>query len=681
MVTGAVGKASGAISNAVVANIGFATTGNVFDGVHRSVPLNLDIDRPALVGVLPARASAFQSRHDLRADMERTDFDTLILVGGGGTGKTQLAGDYARHALSTGAVDVLVWITANAHDDVVSGYAQAAVQVLGADPRAPWQAAQVFLAWLVPKAEARPRQWLVVLDDIADPADLRGLWPPSSPHGRTLATTRRRDAVLTGGAHCVIEVGLFTESESVAYLTSALGAHGRTDPASQLAALAAEVGYLPLALSQAAAYLIDAGEEMHAYQARLADRTTALADAAPDVLSDDQAVALAATGSLSLDRADTLRPAGLARPMLQLASFLDPHRTPVNVLTSEPALTHLATHRTATGQDATESPSSVLAEDAVGALRALHRLSLIYHPVDPHELVCVHQLVQRATLDTLDPDQHYAAAHAAADALAAAWPDVERDITLAQTLRVNTTTLTACAGEALFWPKTHPVLFRVGRSLGEAGQVIAARTHFQHLTEATTRYHRPDHPDTLTARSNLAFWRGEAGDAAGATAAFEELLADQLRVLGPDHPDTLTSRANLAASHFRAGHAEAAAALEEHLIADRERVLGPDHPDTLTSRTNLVVSYLESGRVREAITLAKHVVADHERLLGPDHVDTLRARVNLSASYRRAGRIAEAEAVEERLAPDRDRLHNLGLYVFGRVAGSALGEWIAKRKT
>ncbi|MFI2764332.1 tetratricopeptide repeat protein [Streptomyces echinatus] len=56
----------------------------------------------------------------------------------------------------------------------------------------------------------------------------------------------------------------------------------------------------------------------------------------------------------------------------------------------------------------------------------------------------------------------------------------------------------------------------------------------------------PDHPDTLTARANLALWRGEAGDPDGAAAAQEELLAARLRLLGPDHPDTLTAQENLA---------------------------------------------------------------------------------------------------------------------------------------
>jgi Tetratricopeptide repeat len=97
----------------------------------------------------------------------------------------------------------------------------------------------------------------------------------------------------------------------------------------------------------------------------------------------------------------------------------------------------------------------------------------------------------------------------------------------------------------------------------------------------------PDHPETLTARSNLAYMRGRAGDATGAVAAFEALLTDELRVLGPDHPETLTARSNLAYMRGRAGDAVGAVAAFEALLTDRLRVLGPDHLDTLTTCNDL----------------------------------------------------------------------------------------------
>jgi hypothetical protein len=60
-----------------------------------------------------------------------------------------------------------------------------------------------------------------------------------------------------------------------------------------------------------------------------------------------------------------------------------------------------------------------------------------------------------------------------------------------------------------------------------------------------------DHPDTLTARQHLAYWRGKAGDPASAAAAFEQLLPDQLRFW-----DTTTPTPWLPASTSPAGGAE-----------------------------------------------------------------------------------------------------------------------------
>lgn len=228
------------------------------------------------------------------------------------------------------------------------------------------------------------------------------------------------------------------------------------------------------------------------------------------------------------------------------------------------------------------------AEGARAALSALRRLSLIEHtPNTPATAVHSHQLVQRAVRDTLEPDQHQQLARAAAYALLDAWPDIERDTALAAALRANATAIADTAGDALFRPDTHLVLYRAGRSLGEAGQVTAARDHFHHLTSTTTRHLGPDHPDTLTTRHDLALWRGKAGDAAGAAMAFAELLDDRLRVLGEDHYDILGTRHNLAYWRGEAGEPAGAATAFADLLDDYLRVLGPDHHDTLTTRHNL----------------------------------------------------------------------------------------------
>ena len=599
---------------------------------------------PHLVGNPPGRALGFQeraesSRLSMVLEAEGTAVVGQVLSGLGGVGKTQLAADYARTAFASGRLDVLVWVTAASRQAVIDGYAHAAVELLGVEPDE--HSAQRFLAWLQPSAARAVCRWLVVLDDLANPADLTGLWPPVCASGRTVVTTRRRDAALTGPGRRRVDVGVFTPAEAAAALHQVLAERGHpAQPAEQIEALAAELGFLPLALSQAAAYITNEDIGVQRYRNLLATRL--LHEVVPEEgeLTDDHQRIMSATWELSIGQADAARPAGLARPVLQLASMLDPAGIPQAVLSSAPALDYLATYLP--GREHVVNEATV---DAV--LRVLHRYSLIDHDrARIYREVRVHQLVQRATRENLNalkgPDLYAALADTVADALLDLWPPIEQD-ELGQVLRANTTALHDSTGAAV-WHQgdgAHPVLFRAANSLGTTGQVTAASIACIDL--AATAHDRlgPDHPDTLAVRGNLAHWRGAAGDAAGAAAAFEELLADCLRVLGPDDLNTLAVRGNLARWRGEAGDAAGAAAAFEELLADCLRVLGPDHPHTLITRGNLAAWRDEAGdAVGDAAGAAaahEELLADYLRVLGPDHRRTLAARANLAVWRERAG--------------------------------------------
>ncbi|MCQ8828786.1 NB-ARC domain-containing protein [Streptomyces malaysiensis] len=634
---------------------------------------------PHQVGVIPSRAQSFQHRAEAErlraaADDGGTAVRGQILTGMGGVGKTQLAADHARTAWQDGNLDVLVWVAASTRPAVVAGYAQAGVELCVADPGDPERAARTFLAWLAPKAGARPCRWLIVLDDVADPGDLRGLWPPAGPYGRTLVTTRRRDAALTGEERHRIEVGLFTEAEAVAYLTTSLAAHGRHEPEGGLTALAADLGHLPLALSQAVAYLIDSGEDVATHRSQLSDRATPLADTTPDQLPDEQARPLAAAWSLSVDRADSLRPSGLARPMLRLAALLDPNGIPQTVLTSEPVLGHLLEHRTR--QAPTGESEPVSPRDAVRVLRVLHRLSLIDHtPATPHQAVRIHQLIQRATRDSLAPERHDRLARTAADALTAVWPDIERDTSSARALRANTRALISHAEKALFgMDGVHPLLTRLGRSLGAAGQAAAAAAHFRHLAATALDRLGSDHPHTLAARRDHARWRGMAGDTDGAAATLAELLPDDLRVLGPDHIDTLMTRHNIAVWRGTAGDAAGAATALAARLPDFLRTLGPDHPRTLGVRHNLAHWRGEAGDATGAAAAFTGLLPDYVRVLGPYDSRTLITRAQLAHWRGMAGDPAGAATAFGELLPDDVRV--LGPdHVSTLIARYGLAHW------
>ncbi|WP_255218840.1 NB-ARC domain-containing protein, partial [Actinomadura formosensis] len=460
------------------------------------------------VGVVPRAADCFQDRA-VAGRLERaaeqdgtvvlTQQDdrelTQVLAGMGGVGKTQLAAAYARHAWQQG-VGVLVWVNAATRDGVVSAYADTAVR-LGlplADRQDPDRSAREFLAWAETTTQC---WWLVVLDDVRSPGDLGGLWPPaatSAASGQVVVTTRLRHAALERADRRMVTVNTFTTGEACSYLQAKLGT--RATDAGEVEALADDLGHLPLALAQAATYILNADITIASYRERLATRLLARALPSGDELPDDHERIVAATWELSIDQADRAEPVGLARPVLQLASVLDSAGIPQTALSSPPALDYLTGSLPEQTAHPAHQDSEVSGEMVDEALRVLHRHSLIDHDrAAVHREVRVHQLVQRATREALathpdrGPESFTALADVAADALLAVWPQVERD-EFGQILRANTTALTRAAQTALWHPDTggHGVLFKAATSLGETGQATAARDAYAAL-HATALHH------------------------------------------------------------------------------------------------------------------------------------------------------------------------------------------------
>ena len=620
--------------------------------------------------VIPARAGYFQHRstaEELGAPV--TDGRTTVLVGTAGSGKTQLAAAFARAWKVSGQADLLAWVTASSRDRVVAAYAQAGVEVVGVDPSTPQRAADRFLAWL----ETTNRRWLVVLDDLADPADLRELWPPASLRGQALVTTRRRDSVLQNQDRRQVQVGMFEPDEAVKYLTDNLAGHGRADSAAEIEGLARDLEFLPLALAQAAAYLNDVGLDCRGYRKRLSDRRRLLPDLVPDPsgLPDDHRMALAAAWSLSIEQADRLPPAGLSRPMLELCSMLDPNGFPQSVLISPPALAYLAQHHADQGSLPGGAPD---AEDAADTLRTLSRLSLAeLDPSAGHRAVRVHGLIQRAAREGVPEFRRGRLALAAADALTAAWSDPALDLNTAQALRSGTSALAGHAEEHLWGPGAHQVLFRAGDSFGAAGLVALAVTNWTELLGGALRHLGPDHRDTLIVRRRLASAQGEAGRFADAAAALEELLADERRLLGPDDPETRATRASLARWTGQAGNPAGARALFEELLADDLRTFGPDSPVTLRTRASFAGWTGESGRPLDARQLFTELLEDDLRVLGPDDPETVNDRVSLARWTGEAGDAARASEQFQAVLPDVERVHGTEHPETFKVAAGAAG--------
>jgi len=584
----------------------------------------------------------------------------------GGVGKSTLAARWA--AAHAGDYLVTWWITAATSADIDAGLAALAVALQptlsGVLPLEALREGAV--QWLA----AHPG-WLVILDNVTDPADIAPLLA-RAPAGRYLITSRRA----TGWHATAVPVRLdvLDPAEAEALLTAIL-TQDRPREADGAAELCAELGYLPLAIEQVGAYLTQVGVTPREYLDLLARYPAAMYQATAE--GSDAARTIARIWHVTLDR---LVDDPLAGQVLRILAWYAPEGIPralLDGLADPPALLR------AVGRLAAYS---MLTADA-GVL-AMHRLvqavTRTADPGDPHrDPQAIDDARDQATrqLDAALPDPQDPLGWPAwrmllphIDALASHTPPEADTGTTAlllntagvflidqgQPARAAEYLQRALAGYSRALGEDHPDslascnnLAGAYRASGDVGRAIPL---FEQTLADRLRALGEDHPDSLASRNNLAGAYRASGDVGRAIPLFEQTLADRLRVLGEDHPQTLLSRNNLASACVDAGDLGRAIPLLEQTLADCERVLGGDHPQTLASGNNLADANLASGDVGRAIPLFEQTLADCERVLGGDHPQTLTARNNLASACMRAGDVGRAIPLLEQTLADCERV-------------------------
>jgi tetratricopeptide (TPR) repeat protein len=602
----------------------------------------------------------------------------------GACGKTQLAAYAAESLWQSGDVTLLVWVVASNRASVLTGYAQAALSVLGSDAAGVADAiAARFVSWLATTSQP----WLVVLDDLTTAADLAGLWP-AGPAGRVLITAGS-PAVLPAEAQArVLPVGPFSPREALSYLMGRLTAD--TDQRLGAIDLVADLSSEPLALAQASGVIASSALSCRDYRGYFVDRRAQLTE-----VPGAKPPAAAVTWRFSVEQADRLAPGGTVQPLLALAALLDGHGIPATVFSTQPAADYLAS--SGAGGTGPAGPG----ERTRDALIVLERTGLLDIDTshDP-PMIRMSMVIQDAVQAATPAPMRDRAVRVAADSLLAAWPGDEQNPWLADSLRCCAASLQQAGAKLLLSGSCHPLLLRAGQSLDTARLSGPAVAYWQALAAACETALGPVHPDSQLIDERLAEAYLAAGRPGEAVSWFERVLANRVsalgpdhpgtaaarrdlghalmagrqfteaitvlggtvteyqRLRGPDHPDTLAARDELAAAYRAAGQFGDAIPLYRRTLADRERAQGARHPDTLTTRQQLADTYLADGRVKDAISHYKRVLADRERVLGPDHLDTIAARGNLGSAYHAAGRMASALQLYEQTVAGYD--HALG---------------------
>jgi len=542
----------------------------------------------------------------------------------GGIGKSTLAAHWA----ATHASDYTLtwWITAATPADIDTGLAALAGALQPAlSGVLPLEALREgAVQWL-----AAHSGWLLILDNVTDPVDVAALLA-RAPVGRYLITSRRATGWHATAVPVRLDVLDPAEAEA---LLSAILTQDRPREVDNAAELCAELGFLPLAVEQAGAYLAQAGATPREYLDLLARYPSAMYQASAE--GGDAARTIARIWHVTLDR---LADDPLAGQILRILAWYAPEAIPRALLAG------LA--------------------DPPALLRATGRLAAYSMLTADAGVLAMHRLVQAVTR-TPDPGDPHRSPQAIDDArdqatrqLAAALPHWQ-DPAGWPAWRTLLPHIDALAGHAPPDADTETTVYllnQAGLFLDNQGQPARAAGYFQRALADCVRVLGQDHPSTLTSRNNLAVAYRAAGDLGRAIPLCEQALADSVRVLGQDHPAALLSRNNLAGAYEDAGDLGRAIPLYEQALADFARVLGEDHPQTLTSRNNLAVAYRAAGDLGRAIPLFEQALADSVRALAQDHPAALLSRNNLAYAYQAAGDLGRAIPLYEQALTDRQRV-------------------------
>jgi tetratricopeptide (TPR) repeat protein len=599
------------------------------------------------------------------------------ICGFGGVGKTHTALHYAsryRHHYSG-----VFLVRASSEISLRQGFFDVARAVSTApphgDPLDLDAAVREATAWLVQNPV-----WLLILDHVDDP-ELAARFLPDGAQGHVLVTSQKGDVQALGVVR-PIYIGGLSAADAMSFLRARTG-RALDDPAEREAAekLAEELGRVPIALEQAAAYISTMSIPFAVHLRTLRSHPR-------EVLAKYKAVfgehreSFAGIWDISLAKIEREAPASLQ--LLYLSAFLHGERIPLSLFCRDD---HVLTEVVA-------ELGPTLAE----ALRDLESIYEILQPLSAYSLIFrapgadwygVNSMLQKAVRIRMGAEAEALWFERVVRAVERAirpledrdWPlhrrlipqikavidlVVERGLTLPEAGRVlergamyaHEQARYSQAEElyqralAIFRAQPSPDeldlaqgLNGLGRIRFRQGRYHEAEAYFVEALSLRKKRLAPTHPDIATSLNNLALLHFSSGShAAEVDAMLREALSLRECALGPRHPLVAKTLNNLGLVRGAAGDHDAAEELHRRALSIRRELLGVDHPDVAQSLNGLGGALAGKGLYREAEESYRAALAIAERALGPDHPD-------LAFSHSGLGRLRSLEGKDDEALP------------------------------
>ncbi|MCJ1266225.1 hypothetical protein MMC22_006108 [Lobaria immixta] len=560
----------------------------------------------------------------------------ISLAGIGGAGKSQIAIEYCYRYQNLHPEKHIFWVHASTRQRLEQAYRDIArrLQLPG------WNDPAVNTLQLVSEWFNDDENWLMVLDN-ADDHDTFFAKPgstvvplsdylPKNLQGLMLITTRdKRRSERLAGRHASIIVPLMTISEAHELFRSQFepkDCWSDDDSKSLLDALE----YIPLAITQAAAFLSQNNCSLAEYLAMFCANDSEIQDLLNEDLGDlrrdsDSQSSVIKTWKLSFDLIRKQKPR--AAEMLSLMAVLDRQGIPKSLLKSN------------------NTDSNVDIMTALGILQAFSLIS----PGDNGAGYQMHRLVQLATQKWLEIEgSRERWQEQALLTVAKLFPSGAFETwTVCETLLPQAETVIQYRKiNKICLEQYSHLLQNIAYFDEQQGRYEIACTRSIAAFEMKKKIFGLEHPDTLISMANLAvtYWNQGRWDEAEKLQV--QVMETSLRVLKAEHPDTLSSMANLASMYQNQERWDEAEKLQVQVLETRLRVLKAEHPDTLSSMANLASTYRNQGRWDEAEKLQVQVLETKLRVLKAEHPDTLSSMANLASTYRNQERWDEAEKLD-----------------------------------
>jgi hypothetical protein len=589
---------------------------------------------------VPPRNDFFTGREEI---LERLD-GTLkaegraaikqAISGLGGIGKTATATEYA-HRYAADYSHVL-WTGAESAAALTEGFADIADKLSLAKGQKSEERVEAVKRWL-----AENPGWLLILDN-ADAPEVVKPFLPSPLTGAVLLTSRATNFDVLGKCRPVM-LEVMTEEEALAFLK------GRTEreelsESEEVAAkaLAEELGYLPLALEQAAAYIkknqVSFAKYLEIYRTR---RLEILKKSPP--LAGDYRLTVETTWTLNFEQVEAASPA--AADVLRMSAYCAPEAIPFAVVEKG-------------GAEISAALAEALAEAAVvnEVLSPLTEYSLIGLDGEREEY-SVHRLVQAVVRDGMTESERREWIERGVKAVNAAFPDVTDFYQWGVCARLapHGVALGAAAGGGVESAEVVLLLIRTGYFLKEQGRYADTEPLFERSLAILEKALGAEHPSTAVSLNNLAELYRAQGEYGRATPLSERALAIYEKTYGAEHSSTAASLDNLAALYSSQNEYGKALPLSERALAINEKACGAEHPWTATNLNNLAYLYKAQGEYGKALPLYERSLAIYEKTYGAEHPDTALSLNNLAGLYKAQGEYGRALPLLERALAIREK--------------------------